>query len=73
MKNHAADPKIRSPQKIDFWADNPIWIHESIPTAWELKKNLRIITKNLVNDSEIGFRAKSILKSYGRTADMPIA
>ena len=34
-KNHAADSKIRSPQKIDFRADGT---HESHPTAWELKK-----------------------------------
>ena len=33
-KNHAADSKIRSPKKMDFRADE---IHESHPTAWELK------------------------------------
>ena len=33
-KNHAADSKIRSPQKIDFRADET---HESQPTAWELR------------------------------------
>ena len=30
-KNHAADSKIRSPQKIDFRADGT---HGSHPTAW---------------------------------------
>ena len=34
-KNHAADWKIGSPLKIDFRADGT---HDSIPTAWELKK-----------------------------------
>ena len=33
MKNHAADSKIRSPEKIDFRADGT---HESHPTALEL-------------------------------------
>ena len=33
-KNHAADSKIRSAQKIDFRADGT---HESNSTAWELK------------------------------------
>ena len=32
-KNHAADSKIRSPQKIDFSGDGT---HESHPTAWKL-------------------------------------
>ena len=32
-KNHAADSKIGSPQKIDFRADGT---HESHPTAWKL-------------------------------------
>ena len=32
-KNHAADSKIGSIRKIDFWADGT---HESHPTAWEL-------------------------------------
>ena len=33
-KNHAADSKIRSPQKIVFRADGNQDTH---PTAWELK------------------------------------
>ena len=36
-KNHAADSKIRSPEKIDFRADGT---HESHPTAWELRKKV---------------------------------
>ena len=32
-KNHAADAKIRFPQKIDFRADGT---HEYHPTTWEL-------------------------------------
>ena len=38
-KNHAADSKMRSPQKIDFRADET---HEFHPTAWELKKSAKI-------------------------------
>ena len=33
-KNHAADSKIGSSQKIDFRADGT---HASHPTAWELR------------------------------------
>ena len=32
-KNHVANSKIGSPQKIDFTLDGT---HESHPTAWEL-------------------------------------
>ena len=35
-KNHAADSKIGSPQKIDFRA---VETHESNPKAWELSLN----------------------------------
>ena len=35
-KNYAADSKIGSLLKIDLRAE---WTHESMPTAWELKKN----------------------------------
>ena len=38
-----------------------------------VKMNLRIITKNLAADSEIGFLAKSILKPNGRATAMPTA
>ena len=34
-KNHEDDSKIGSPPKIDFKAE---WTHESMPTAWVLKK-----------------------------------
>ena len=33
-KNHAADSKIGSPQKVDFRADGTYKFH---PTVWELK------------------------------------
>ena len=36
-KNHAADSKIGSPNKINFRAD---WTHQSNPTAWKLRTNL---------------------------------
>ena len=36
-KNHAADSKIRYPQKIDFRVDGT---HESYPTAWELNEEI---------------------------------
>ena len=39
-KNHADDSKIGSSLKIDFITD---WTHESNPTAWELKIELRAI------------------------------
>ena len=35
--------------------------------------NLRIITKNRVDDPEIRFFIKSILESYGRATAMPTA
>ena len=35
--------------------------------------NLRIITKNLAADPEIGFLTKSISKPYGRATVMPTA
>ena len=41
-KNHADDSKIGSPLKIDFKAE---WIHESIPTAWELIKHSKNLFK----------------------------
>ena len=34
-KNHAGDSKKESPLKIDFKAE---WTHESMPTAWVLRK-----------------------------------
>ena len=34
-KNHADDSKIGFSLKIDFKAE---WTHESMPTAWELKR-----------------------------------
>ena len=42
-KNHAADSKIRSSQKIDFRADE---IHESHPTAWELNEKINKYQKH---------------------------
>ena len=35
--------------------------------------NLKIITKNLVADPDIGFLTKLILKPYGRATAMPTA
>ena len=36
-------------------------------------KNLKIITKNLANNPEIGILIKSISKSYGHATAMPPA
>ena len=49
-KNHAADSKIRSPQKIDFRADGA---QESHPTAWELKIKKRKKLSNFSKKSKL--------------------
>ena len=41
-KNHTADSKIGSPQKIDFRANGT---HEFHPTAWELKPRYSLLKK----------------------------
>ena len=38
-----------------------------------VKMNFRIISKKHADDLQIGFLTKSILKPYGRSAEMPTA
>ena len=49
-KNHAANSKIGSPQKIDF---RPVWTHESHPTAWELKFRLKTLSYEIFRRTEV--------------------